>query len=308
MKNAALNAVYELAKKDPRVVFIGSDLGAGTLEQFRKEMPDRFFMEGVSEANLIGMAAGLAKEGFIPYVNTIGVFLTRRCYEQIVIDLCYENLPVRLLSSGGGLVYAPLGPTHMAVEDLAIMRVIPNMTVTAVCDADEMNRLIASTITIPGPVYIRIAKGGDKIVSSNENGFEVGEPIVMRTGDDILFISTGIMTQRALLAAELLAKENVNAGVVHFHTIKPINVNSLLSHAKKAKLIITLEEHTLLGGFGSAIVEMLLDHMDSLPKIKRVGLPDQFSSQHGSQEKILDAYDLTPEKICGVSKNMLSMI
>lgn len=304
MKNAALNSVYELAKKDPRVVFIGSDLGAGTLDQFKKEMPDRFFMEGVSEANIIGMAAGLAKEGFIPYVNTIGVFLTRRCYEQIAIDLCYENLPVRLLSSGGGLVYAPLGPTHMAVEDLAIMRVLPNMTVTAVCDADEMNRLIPATLNASGPVYVRIAKGGDAIVSKDQNHFEIGKSIMMREPGDVLFVSTGIMTQRALMACELLAKEGIHAGVLHMHTIKPLDQEKLLSLAQQVKLLVTVEEHTLMGGFGSAVVETLIDHLDVLPKIKRLGLPDQFSSQHGSQDKILDAYGLTPVSI----KEMITTI
>lgn len=297
MKNAALNGVYELAKKDSRVIFIGSDLGAGTLDQFKKEMPDRFFMEGVSEANLIGIAAGLAKEGFIPYVNTIGVFLTRRCYEQIAIDLCHENLPVRLLSSGGGLVYAPLGPTHMAVEDLALMRVLPNMTVTCVCDADEMKRLISNSIDIEGPVYIRIAKGGDEIVSKDENTFKVGQSILMREPGDVLFISTGIMTQRALAVCELLANKGVKAGVLHMHTVKPLDQEKLIELAKKVKLLVTLEEHTLLAGFGSAITEVLVDHLKILPRIKRFGLPDCFSSQYGSQEKILNEYDLTAEKI-----------
>ena len=128
MRKTCLDMVYELAQSDERVVFIGSDLGAGTLDSMRDTMPDRFFMEGVTEANIIGMAAGMALEGYIPYVNTIATFLTRRCYEQVALDLCLHNLPVRLIASGGGLVYAPLGPTHLAVEDLAIMRALPNMT------------------------------------------------------------------------------------------------------------------------------------------------------------------------------------
>ena len=297
MKNACLNAVFELAKKDLRVVFIGSDLGAGTLDQFKKEMPDRFFMEGVSEANLIGMAAGLAKEGFIPFVNTIGVFLTRRCYEQVAVDLCLENLPVRLLSSGGGLVYAPLGPTHMAVEDLAIMRVLPNMTVTAVCDADEMSRLIPATMDLPGPVYIRIAKGSDPIISKNECGFQIGKSILMREPGEVLFISTGIMSQVALNVSEMLKEHNINVGVLHVHTIKPLDKEKIISLSKKVKLLITLEEHTLIGGMGSAILECLIDNNEVLPKIKRLGLPDIFSNQYGSQEKILNAYRLNAHEI-----------
>ena len=131
MRKTSLDTVYEMARNDPRVVFIGSDLGAGTLDQFKEEMPERFFMEGVTEQNIIGMAAGLAMEGYIPYVNTIATFITRRCFEQVAVDLCLHNLPVRLIGNGGGLVYAPLGPTHLAVEDMAIMRSLPNMTVVA---------------------------------------------------------------------------------------------------------------------------------------------------------------------------------
>ncbi len=157
MRQTCLNMVYELAKEDPRIFFIGSDLGLGTLGQFKNEMPERFFMEGVCEANIIGMAAGLALEGKIPYVNTIATFLTRRCFEQIVLDLCLHNVNVRLIGNGGGLVYAPLGPTHHAIEDLAILRVIPNMTVVAPADADEMRRLMPLSVNRRGPIYIRLA-------------------------------------------------------------------------------------------------------------------------------------------------------
>src|SRR2546425_5843786 len=143
--------VYELAKKDERIVFIGSDLGIGTLDNFRKEMPNRFFMEGVSEANIVGMAAGLALEGRIVYVNTIATFITRRCFEQVVLDLGLHNANVRLIGSGGGVVYAPLGPTHLAIDDIAIMRAIPNMTIVAPCDANEMGRLMPLTLDSHGP-------------------------------------------------------------------------------------------------------------------------------------------------------------
>src|ERR1700733_13452357 len=146
MRKEAMAGIYELAQRDPRVVFIGSDLGAGTLDDMRREMPDRWFMEGVSEQAIIGMAAGLAMDGFIPYINTIATFLTRRCYEQVAVDLCLHKLPVRLLASGGGPVSAPLGPTHIAIEDIAIMRALPNMTVVAPADAEEMKRLMPQTL------------------------------------------------------------------------------------------------------------------------------------------------------------------
>ncbi len=156
MRRACLDMVHELAKRDPRVVFVGSDLGPGVLDEMKKEMPDRFYMEGVSEQALIGIAAGLAMEGFIPYVNTIATFITRRCYEQVAVDLCLHNLPVRLIANGGGLVYAPLGPTHQAIEDIAIMRALPNMTVVAPADAEEMRRFMDHTLDWKRPIYIRL--------------------------------------------------------------------------------------------------------------------------------------------------------
>ena len=180
MRKTSLDWVHKLAQRDGRVVFIGSDLGPGVLDAMRKEMPERFFMEGISEQHVVGMAAGLAMEGYVPYVNTIATFLTRRCYEQVALDLCLQDLPVRLIASGGGAVYAPLGPTHLAVEDIAIMRALPNMTVVVPCDAEEMERLMLSTLEWPHPIYIRLAKGGDRVVSRKENGFEIGKAIVMR--------------------------------------------------------------------------------------------------------------------------------
>src|SRR5919112_2840169 len=146
MRNTCLNKVHALAKRDERVVFIGSDLSPNLLGEMKKEFPQRYYMEGIAEANIIGMAAGMAMDGFVPYVNTIATFLTRRCYEQVAVDLCLHNLPVRLIANGGGLVYAPLGPTHQAIEDIAIMRALPNMTVVCPCDADEAARLMEQTL------------------------------------------------------------------------------------------------------------------------------------------------------------------
>src|SRR6185295_13888536 len=150
---------------------IGSDLSPGLLADMKREMPDRYYMEGVSEANVIGMAAGLAMDGYVPYVNTIATFITRRCYEQVAVDLCLHNLPVRLIGNGGGLVYAPLGPTHIAIEDVAIMRALPNMAVIAVADAPEMIRATAATIHLPGPAYIRLGKGGDQVIHGPHHPF-----------------------------------------------------------------------------------------------------------------------------------------
>ena len=157
MRKTSLNTIHELAKEDERVIFIGSDLGAGVLDEFKANIPERFFMEGIAEQHIIGMAAGLAMDGFIPYVNTIATFLTRRCFEQIAVDLCLHDLPVRLIANGGGYVYAPLGPTHQAIEDISIMRSLPNMIVIAPCDAVEMKKIINATLDYPHPIYIRLS-------------------------------------------------------------------------------------------------------------------------------------------------------
>src|SRR5678815_5651966 len=225
MRQTCLNMVYDLAKRDERVVFVGSDLSPGLLADMKRDMPERWYMEGITEQNLIGMSAGLAKEGYIPYSNTIATFITRRCYEQVAVDLCLHDLPVRLLANGGGLVYAPLGPTHLATEDIAIMRALPNMTVTAVCDAPEMVRLMQATPDWPDPIYIRIAKGGDPVVSRPEAGFAIGTAISMRRarGARIAIMATGVMTTNCLAAAEILARDGIDATVLHFHTIKPLD-------------------------------------------------------------------------------------
>src|ERR1700723_3647218 len=231
MRKTCLDWVHKLARQDSRVVFIGSDLSPGLLDGMKQEMPERWFMEGIAEQNVVGMAAGMAMEGLIPYANTIATFFSRRSYEQVAIDCCLHNLPVRLVSNGGGLVYAPLGPTHLAIEDLAIMRALPNMTVVAVCDAEEMKRLMDCTLDWPHPIYIRLAKGGDPVVSREENGFAIGKAIPMRIAKSkrpVLLAATGFMTTACLGAAQLLIQDGIDVSVVHFHTVKPLDEDALL--------------------------------------------------------------------------------
>lgn len=306
MRKASLDSVHTLAKADPRVVFIGSDLGPGVLNSMKKEMPERFFMEGISEQHVIGMAAGLAMEGFIPYVNTIATFLTRRCYEQIALDLCLQDLPVRLIANGGGLVYAPLGPTHLAVEDIAIMRALPNMTVVAPCDAEEMRRFMINTLDWPHPIYIRLAKGGDDVISQEKHGFAIGKAILMREPDTGLFVTTGVMTQLALQAADQLFSEGLNCGVLHMHTIKPLDRSALSALLPNVRSVVTVEEHTRIGGLGSAILEFCNDEMPTqAAKISRIGLPDCFADQYGSQDTLLDHMGVTTASICDAMRKQL---
>ena len=298
MRQACLNMVYEMAKTDRRVFFIGSDLGEGTLKQFQEEMPERFFMEGINEANIIGMAAGLALEGKIPYVNTIATFITRRCFEQIVLDVCLHNVNVRLIGNGGGLVYAPLGPTHLAIEDLAIMRAIPNMTIVAPADADEMRRFMPLTLEHQGPIYIRLAKGYDPIVTTGDMPFQIGKAIPMGDGSDALLITTGITLGRALDAAALLREQGIGAAVLHVPTIKPLDIEAILDYAASVPIVITVEEHTIIGGLGSGVAEAIAEaNFDPAKRFKRIGLPDVFPDEYGSQESLLARYSITSSRI-----------
>ncbi|MFB0566228.1 MAG: transketolase family protein [Candidatus Aminicenantaceae bacterium] len=306
MRKTCLDMVYELAKKDERIFFIGSDLSFGTLDQFREEMPERFFMEGVSEANVIGMAVGLALEGKIPYVNTIATFLTRRCFEQIVLDVCLHNVSVRLIGNGGGLVYAPLGPTHEAIEDLAIMRALPNMTIVSPADADEMRRLMPLTVDYKGPIYIRLAKGYDPIVTTDRFPFEIGKAIPMREGKEALILTTGITLKIALSAASILSEQDIEVDVLHIPTVKPLDTATILEHAANVSVILTLEEHSLIGGLGSSVAEVFVEaNFSSQKKFKRVGLPDAFPHKYGSQDSLLAHYHITAERVVSLIKELL---
>jgi transketolase len=306
MRKTCLDMVYELARTDKRVLFIGSDLGIGTLKQFKAEMPDRFFMEGVSEANIIGVAAGLALEGKIVYINTIATFLTRRCFEQVALDLCLHDANVRLIGSGGGMVYAPLGPTHEAIDDVAIFRALPRMTILAPADADEMKRLMPLTVDHAGPVYIRLGKGGDPIVTNDRTPFQIGKAIPVRDGGDALIVTTGVMLKPALDAADALRKDGVEAAVLHMPTIKPFDAETVVELAARVPAIVTLEEHNIIGGLGSAVAETIAEaNFDAPKRFKRIGLPDVFPDRYGSQASLMARYGLTAERVVETLQSLL---
>lgn len=306
MRKTCLDMVYELARKDRRVFFIGSDLGIGTLKQFKAEMPDRFFMEGVSEANIIGIAAGLALEGKIVYINTIATFLTRRCFEQVALDLCLHNANVRLIGSGGGMVYAPLGPTHEAIDDIAIFRALPRMTIVAPADADEMRRLMPLTVDYSGPIYVRLGKGGDPIVTNDRTPFQIGKTISMRDGSDALIVTTGVMLKPALDAAETLGKEGIETAVLHTPTIKPFDTEAVIEQASRVQAIVTLEEHNIIGGLGSAVAEAIAEaNFDAPRRFKRIGLPDVFPDKYGSQASLMARYGLTAERVVEIVQSLM---
>ena len=308
MRETCLDQVYELAKQDERIFFIGSDLGVNTLDKFKKEIPGRFFMEGISEQHVVGMASGLALEGKIVYVNTISTFITRRCFEQVVVDVCLHNLNVRLIGNGGGLVYAPLGPTHLAIEDISIMRALPNMAVVAPADADEMRRLMPQTVDYPGPIYIRLAKGYDPIVTTDEIPFRIGKALPMREGGDALLVSTGITLKLVLEAANDLAAQGVQCAVLHMPTVKPLDTDALLARATTVPVIVAVEENTTIGGLGSAVAETIAEaDFNSVKRFRRIGIPDVFANHYGSQANLMEHYRISAAEIVATVNHLRAL-
>lgn len=307
MRRKCLDMVYEMAKKDDRIFFVGSDLGFETLKEFREAIPERFIMEGINESHAVGMASGLAMEGKVVYVNTIAAFLTRRCFEQVVLDMCMHKINVRLIGNGGGLVYAPLGSTHLAFEDIAIFRALPNMTIVAPADADEMERFMPLTVDYPGPIYIRLAKGYDPIVTNDNTKFEIGKGIPMRKGRDGLIVTTGIGLRISLAAVDILARKGINIAILHLHTIKPLDREKLIEMADPVRAIVSVEEHTIIGGLGSAVAEVLAEaDFNKAKRFRRIGIPDVFPDQYGSQDSLMARYEITSDGIVKVIQELLN--
>ena len=308
MRKRGLETVFRLAQMHDDVLYIGSDVGQGTLAAFQETYPERFFVEGISEAYVIGMAAGLAMNGKVPYVNTIATFLTRRCYDQIAVDLCLSNTNVRLYANGGGLVYAPLGPTHEAIEDIALMRALPNMTVIVPSDADEMERAMLASYDWNGPIYIRVARGGDAIVSRPEDPFAIGKAIVHHPPGDVLYITTGVTRQVALEAIALLAQSGIEAGLVHLHTIKPLDLTTLKPLLRATPFVVTLEEHSVIGGLGSAIAEVIAEgarHEHS--RFMRLGIPDVFPDDYGRQQDLFRYFGLDAASVAAKTAEFVTL-
>jgi transketolase len=275
MRVTTSEELLAMARDDDRVVFVGSDLGFGAMEDLRREFPDRFFMEGVSEQYVMGMAAGLAMEGFMPFVASIASFITRRCYEQIRIDVCLHNLPVRIIGIGGGLVYAPLGPTHTAVEDFALLREAPNLTVAAPGDRAEVRAVLRESLRLPGPIYIRLGPARPPALPRSDLPV-LGKGSLLRAPHEVLIVSTGAMTHDAMTASDMLTSRDIRGGALHMNTVWPIDREAILAVAGSTSLVVTLEEHSIVGGLGSAVSETLAAEGSGGPPVLRLGLPRQF--------------------------------
>lgn len=298
MRNAFADELTKLGANDPRVVMLSGDIGNKLFDKFKAAHPDRFFNCGVAEANMTGVAAGMAISGLRPITYTITPFVTTRCLEQIRTDVCYHEAPVVIVAVGAGLAYAGLGPTHHACEDISFLRSIPNMVVICPGDAWEVRAALRAALRQKHPVYIRMGKKGEPVVhDAVPVDFEIGRAITVTEGDDVCLLSTGNMLPEAVEAAHLLKERGISARVVSFHTVKPLDEACLAEAFDKFRLVATLEEHSLIGGFGAAIAEWVIDNGVKPKQFLRFGTRDTFFKWSGEQEYAREKLGLTAAQI-----------
>ncbi|MGB9840406.1 transketolase family protein [Thermovenabulum sp.] len=297
-------ALAEIGEKIKEIVVLDADLSKSTKTSvFAKKFPERFFNIGIAEQNLMGVAAGLATCGKIPFASTFAVFATGRAFEQIRNSICYPKLNVKIAASHAGLTVGEDGATHQSIEDIALMRTLPNMVVINPADAVETKKAIYAAAMHNGPVYIRLGRHPIDVIFDESYEFQLGKGVVLREGKDVAIIATGVMVAEALKAYDELKKENIHAMVVNISTIKPIDKDLLLK-AADCKAVITVEEHTIYGGLGSAVTEVLSEEKPVL--VKRIGIEDTFG-ESGKPEELLKKYGLTAERIVCEAKKLLGI-
>lgn len=300
-------ALVELAESEPNLVVLDADLSGSTMtKDFGKAHPDRFFDMGIAEANMVGVAAGLATCGKKPFVNSFAMFAAGRAWEQVRNSVAYPSLNVKVVGSHGGLSVGEDGATHQCIEDLAIMRTIPGMTVLCPCDGNEMREAVKALVAYDGPAYMRLGRLAVETVTDTVEGyhFEIGKGVLLRDGSDVTVVAVGMMVQMALKAAQQLEEEGISVRVIDMHTIKPLDQQILLDAARDTGCIVTTEEANVIGGLGSAVSEYLASACP-VPVIRH-GVEDVFG-RSGAAQKVLDAYQLTPEGISEKVRQALSI-
>jgi len=302
-RDAYGNTLVALGRENDRVVVLDADLSGSTKTGvFAKEFPQRFFNAGIAEANMVGMAAGLAAGGMLPFASTFAVFAAGRAFEQIRQSVAYPGLNVKIVATHGGITVGEDGGSHQSVEDLAIMRSLPNMTVLCPADGPETEAAIRAIAAYDGPVYVRLGRAKVPVVFKDGCDFTIGKGAVLRDGSDLTFVTTGLMTAQALAAAEILAEENISARVVHLGSIKPIDVDLVLKAARETGAVVTAEEHSILGGLGGAVCEVLAEGCPT--PVERVGMRDVFG-QSGTAEELLAHYGLTPAHLVEAAERVM---
>lgn len=297
-------ALAELAKENKNVVVLDADLSKSTkTADFKAVAPERFFNMGIAEANMMGVAAGMSTCGKIPFVSTFAMFAAGRAFEQIRNSICYPKLNVKICATHAGLTVGEDGATHQAIEDLSLMRSIPNMTVINPADDVETIAAIKAVAKMEGPCYVRLGRMAvERVNDPDKYKFEVGKGVKLADGKDVTIIATGIMVEAALEAKKILKDKNIDARVINIHTIKPIDKDIIVEAAKETGLIVTAEEHSIIGGLGSAVAEVVSEEYPV--KVLRVGVKDTFG-ESGKPSELLKKYGLTAEDIANKVVNNL---
>lgn len=306
-RDAYGDTLAELGRLNKDIVVLDADLSKSTkTEVFAKEFPERFFNTGIAEQNMAGIAAGLAAAGKIPFISTFAIFATGRAFEQIRNTIAYPRLNVKIAATHAGITVGPDGASHQSVEDIALMRAIPGMTIINPADATETRFAVKAALDIDGPVYIRLGRHKVPVIfQEGDYVFKPGKGVVLREGKDATIISTGIMTAIALEAADILKNRGIYVNVVNIHTIKPIDEELIIQLAEETGAVITAEEHSIIGGLGSAVAEVLAESRPTL--MKRIGLKDVFG-QSGEPDELLRFYSLTPDSIASAVKDLIDKI
>ena len=296
MRSTFIETLTECARKDERIFLITADLGFSVLENFAREFPKRFLNAGIAEQNAVGVAAGLAMTGKIVYVYSIVPFVTMRCFEQVRNEVAYQQTRVRLVGVGGGLSYGPAGPTHHSIEDLALMRSLPGMTVFTPGDPIEARALTRASVNLPGPAYIRLGKNGEPRVHPETADIAMGKIATLNDGEDLSILVCGNLLDEGRKSVELLAKKKLRAALHSVHTLKPLDTVLIQTLINRGKPIFTLEEHTLYGGLGSAVSELIAESGHAI-KFRRFAVPDEYSHTVGSQDLLRKQYGLDAQSL-----------
>lgn len=293
MRDSFISSIYKVTKLNRNVICIVGDIGAFLLRFYIKDFPGNYYNLGAAEANMVGVAAGLAKSGKIPFLYTITPFITSRVYEQIKVDVCYNLANVKLVGVGSGVSYSTMGSTHHSLEDIAIMRALPNMTVIAPSDPQEVEEAVFAAVKHKGPVYLRLTLQSKPLDYKREK-FEIGKARIVREGNDAAIIATGEMVGIGMEAAEILKKKNINSYVVNMHTLKPIDSPLIKKLSEKCNAIVSIEEHSSIGGLGSAVSSVLSQHHKNKALFKIMGFDDVFCKEYSSDKSIiLEEYGLS---------------
>lgn len=303
MRSAYLNTLYELAKKDNRIYALISDNGAIVYDKYRKDLSEQYLNLGISEANMIGMAAGMASCGKIPFAYTIGAFLAYRAFEFIRNDVCLQKQNVKIVGTGAGEVYSALGPTHHSTEDLGGLRTLPNLVIICPASPIEVKKATIAAYEHKGPVYLRLGTNKEPEIYNHDYNFEIGKGVMIRDGKDITLIGTGSILNDIITVAEKIEQEKIYARVINIHTVKPIDKDIIYKAIKETGKIIVIEDHNIIGGLGSAVAEVIAEFGREV-KFKRIGLLD-FSNGYGTYTQVKENNGIGIEQIYNSIKQMI---